>query len=154
MSRLPEFALGMVAGVSHMYAPEKVEKWLLRWPALCAGLLMYWWIPHVYAGSAYIFADIYSAVACTLCVASVVGFLEKSQFLARWFPLVGSYSFGIFLLHQPLVTWFGLKLTELSIVEFVVVAIPTLFAIAALGINVEAKVNAIVERFLGSAKAR
>jgi hypothetical protein len=83
----------------------------------------------------------------------VVGFLEKSQLLARWFTLVGSYSFGIFLLHQPLVTWFGLKLTELSIVEFVAVAIPTLFVIAALGINVEARVNTIVERLLGSSKA-
>ena len=153
LSRLPEFALGMVAGVSHMRAPERVEKWLLRWPALCAGMFMYWWIPRVYAGSAYIFADIYSAIACTLCVASVVGFLEKSQFLARWFTLVGAYSFGIFLLHQPLVTWFGLKLTELSIVEFVAVAIPTLFVIAALGINVEARVNTIVERLLGSSKA-
>jgi peptidoglycan/LPS O-acetylase OafA/YrhL len=154
LSRLPEFALGMVAGVSHMSAPEKVEKWLLRWPALCTGLFMYAWIPRLYAGSAYIFADVYSAIACTLCVASVVGFLQRSEFLAKWIPLVGSYSFGIFLLHQPLVTWFGLKLTELSILQFVAVAIPTLIVIASLGISVESKVNAIVERLLGSAKAQ
>ena len=41
LSRLPEFALGMVVGMVHLRNPERLERWLLGGAGLALGLVLY-----------------------------------------------------------------------------------------------------------------
>ncbi|MEI6715895.1 MAG: acyltransferase [Verrucomicrobiota bacterium] len=153
LSRIPEFALGMVLGILHMRNSERIERYLLGGPAILAGLVMYLFVGPVHAGNLpYVFADFYTAIACSLVVIGISGWLEKSAFCSKWLSLVGSFSFGLYLTHQPLVTWFGQKIKSLSIPEFLLVSLGVLVVMSAFGIWLERGVNSGIERFLARSK--
>ena len=48
LSRLPEFALGMVVGMLHLREPERIERWLLGGASLALGLVLYYFAPYFY----------------------------------------------------------------------------------------------------------
>ena len=51
LSRLPEFALGMVLGMLHLRDPAQVERWLLGGVGLVLGLALYFVAPYFYTGA-------------------------------------------------------------------------------------------------------
>ena len=83
LSRLPEFALGMVLGTAHTQNSERVERILLNGAGLALGLALYFVAPVFYGGNTlYVFADLWTGMCCFLCLVGVAGLLDLVAVLA------------------------------------------------------------------------
>ncbi|NDE84797.1 MAG: acyltransferase [Verrucomicrobia bacterium] len=128
LSRLPEFALGMIFGAWYARNPDTFEHWLLRGRGLAAGLLLYpialavYQIPH-----GYVVVDFLTGTACFLVVAGASGFWAKIPGLGQALAWAGSFSYGIYLVHQPYAIHFASFLKEKSSW----IAVPCLLLLAA-----------------------
>jgi len=102
LSRMPEFAFGMVLGALYAKQPDRFESWLLRGPGFFTGLLLYPLALATYRlPQGYVAVDLLTGVACFLVVAGASGFWASLPYLGRWLALAGSFSYGIYLVHQP-----------------------------------------------------
>ena len=127
LSRMPEFAFGMLLGALHAKNTDRFEKWLLRGPGFLAGLVLYPLALAVYPlPKGYVAADLLTGVACFLVVAGASGFWADIPHLGRWLALAGTFSYGIYLVHQPYAIYFGSFLKGLAAWP----ALPGLLAIA------------------------
>ena len=148
LCRLPEFALGMALGPWHSRSPQQAERFFLGGAGLATGLILYPFALRLYADSyTYIFVDFATGVCCLLVVVGLAGLLCRLPTPARVIGVVGAYSYGIFLVHQPYVIWLGLRIREQPIWMFLLIAIAALAALSLWGIALEKGVNAIVNRF-------
>ena len=153
LSRLPEFALGMALGTAHLQDPARVERWLVGVRGLVLGLALYFVAPFFYTGNTpYIFADLWTGACCFLCVVGVSGLLEKWSFAAKWIGLVGSFSYGVYLVHQPYVIWLGLQIKDQPAWTFLAICVLTLTVLSAWGIVLEKAANAGLEKLIGEKK--
>ncbi|HEY5707068.1 MAG TPA: acyltransferase, partial [Terrimicrobiaceae bacterium] len=138
LSRLPEFALGMVVGMLHLRDPAQIERWLLGGAGLALGLALYFVAPFFYTGGTpYVFADLWTGACCFLCVVGVAALMEKWTAAAKWIGLVGLFSYGIYLVHQPYVIWLGLRIREQPAWAFFAIATVVLVVLSAWGIFLE-----------------
>ncbi|MGI9113475.1 MAG: hypothetical protein DLM52_07445 [Chthoniobacterales bacterium] len=146
-SRLPEFALGMSLAMWRSRAPERCDWFFLRGPGLIATLLLYPAALQLYRnGFTYIFVDFACGVCCLLLILGVSGFLSRIPKIAFVLALVGTYSYGIFLTHQPYVIWLGFHVRWAPIWLFLFIIVPlTLAVISAWGIALEKPTNALVQ---------
>jgi peptidoglycan/LPS O-acetylase OafA/YrhL len=71
---------------------------------------------------------------------------------AKLFGLVGLYSYGLYLTHQPYVIWLGLRIREVPIWAFLLICIPTLVVLSAWGMLLEKGTNALVTKLLSTRK--
>jgi peptidoglycan/LPS O-acetylase OafA/YrhL len=153
LSRLPEFALGMVLGMLHFREPERVERWLLGGAGLVLGLALYFVAPYFYTGATpYVFADLWTGTCCFLSVVGISGLLEKWSVAAKWLALVGAFSYGIYLVHQPYVIWLGLRIREQPPWAFFAITAVVLVVLSAWGIFLEKFANATLEKIVGGKK--
>ncbi len=149
LSRLPEFALGMALGMWHSRARERVEWFFLRGPALGMALLAYPAALQLYHnGFTYIFVDLATGASCLLLLVGIAGVLSHLSFAAQLTAVVGAYSYGIFLVHQPYVIWFGLGLRQQPLWLFPVIAFAVLAVLSAWGIVLEKATNLLVQKLL------
>lgn len=108
LSRMPEFAFGMVLGALHARNADKFESWLLRGPGFCAGFLLYPVALAVYhLPKGYVAVDLLTGVACFLVVAGAAGFWSRIPGLGKWLAVAGTFSYGIYLVHQPYAIYFA-----------------------------------------------
>src|SRR6476660_4578913 len=152
--RLPEFALGMALGMWHKQSPARVEWFLLRGAGLLAGLRLYpaaMWLYH--NGITYVFVDFATSACCLLEIAGVAGIIWRFGSVAKVFGLVGAFSYGLYLIHQPYVIWLGLRIRPISALLFLLVFVVTLAVLSAWGIFLEKSTNAIVNRLIPSRKS-
>lgn len=155
LSRLPEFALGMTLGVLHLQNRDAVERWLLGAPGFFGGLVLYCFAFLFYKGAGpYIGADLYTGTCCFLVVVGLCGWLEKSPFIAKWLGLVGAYSYGIYLIHQPFVIWIGKDIRWMPVWQFALVVLVVLTVLSAAGIFLEKRINQLVDRLQGGEKKK
>jgi len=151
--RLPEFALGMALGMWHARPGSRIESVLLNGPGLIAGILFYPLALKLYSnGVAYVFCDLGTGLCCFLALVGISGLILRVASLAKLIALVGMYSYGLYLIHQPYVIWLGLKIRPLSILTFILVFIATAAALSAWGIVLEKATNAFVSRVLPARK--
>lgn len=154
LARLPEFALGMALGIAHLRNREGVEWFILGAPAVATGLVLYWFAPMMFSGLLpYIGADLYTGICCFLVVVGLCGWLEKSPFVVKWLGLVGLYSYGVYLIHQPFVIWLGLRIKTVPVWGFLLISVGVLLVLGAAGIFLEKRVNLLVDRLTGDEKA-
>jgi peptidoglycan/LPS O-acetylase OafA/YrhL len=126
---LPEFAFGMVLGGSYARNPDKVENWLLHGRGFLAGLCLYPIALLVYQlPRGYVAVDFLTGAACFLVVAGASGFWAKIPYLGPALALAGSFSYGIYLIHQPYAIHFASFLKDKSSS----IAIPSLLLLAIL----------------------
>ena len=152
--RLPEFALGMALGMWHSQSAERVERFLLRGLGLATGLLLYPVALQLYHnGITYVFVDFATGACCFLAIVGVAGIISLFPGPAKVFGLVGAFSYGLYLVHQPYVIWLGLRIREQPIWLFLLIAAATLAVMSAWGILLEKATNSFVNR-LFPAKAR
>jgi peptidoglycan/LPS O-acetylase OafA/YrhL len=144
--RLPEFALGMCLATWHARSPARVESFLLRGPALVLGLILYpaalWFYHNLYT---YVFVDLTTGGCCFLVIVGVAGIISRFRSPAKLFGLVGAFSYGLYLTHQPYVIWVGLRIREVPIWAFLLIVAATLAVLSAWGITLEKATNALVD---------
>src|SRR5216110_588089 len=148
--RLPEFALGISLAMWHRQSSAGVEWFLLRGAGFVVGLILYPAALLLYDGLyEYIFCDFATGACCMLEIVGIAGLISLFQVPAKLFGLVGLYSYGLYLTHQPYVIWLGLRIREVPIWGFLLICIPALAALSAWGMLLEKGTNALVSK-LGS----
>ena len=97
-----------------------------RGPGFVAGLLLYPLALATYQlPKGYVAVDLLTGMACFLVVAGASGFWASLPHLGRWLALAGSFSYGIYLVHQPYAIHFASFLQGKPAVQ----AVPLLFLI-------------------------
>jgi peptidoglycan/LPS O-acetylase OafA/YrhL len=147
--RLPEFALGMVLAMWHSRSPARVEWFLLRGAGFVLGLILYPAALQLSHGLYnYIFVDFATGTCCMLEVVGIAGIISLFKAPAKMFGLVGVYSYGLYLVHQPYVIWLGLRIREQPIWMFLLISITTLAVLSAWGMLLEKTTNLVVDKLL------
>lgn len=147
--RLPEFALGMALGMWHSRSTARAERFFLGGGGLVAGLLLYPAALQLYNnGYAYIFVDFATGACCFLEVVGVAGIIARFAGPAKVFGLVGAFSYGLYLVHQPYVIWLGLRIREQPIWMFLLITVATLAVLSAWGIVLEKATNALLDKLI------
>jgi peptidoglycan/LPS O-acetylase OafA/YrhL len=145
--RLPEFALGISLAMWHSRSTARVEWFLLRGTGLVLGLILYPAALQLYDGLyEYIFVDFATGTCCMLEIVGIAGIISLFKGPAKLFGLVGLYSYGLYLIHQPYVIWLGLRVREVPIWMFLLICIPTLAVLSAWGMLLERSTNMLVNR--------
>src|SRR5438067_4638384 len=145
--RLPEFALGMALAMWHTRSTARVEWFLLRGAGFALGLILYPAALQLYHGLyEYIFVDFATGACCMLEIVGIAGIISLFKGSANLFGLVGLYSYGLYLIHQPYVIWLGLRIREVPIWVFLLICIPTLAMLSAWGMLLEKGTNALVNK--------
>ncbi len=143
----------MALGMWHKQSPARIEWFLLRGAGLLAGLLLYpaaLWLYH--NGITYVFVDFATAACCLLEIVGVAGIIWRFSRVAKVFALVGAFSYGLYLIHQPYVIWLGLRIRPISPWSFLLVFVVTLMVLSAWGILLEKSTNALVNKLVPSKK--
>ena len=145
--RLPEFALGMSLALWHTQSTARVEWLLLRGAGLVLGLILYPAALLLYNGLyEYIFVDFATGTCCMLEIVGIAGIISVFKEPAKLFALVGLYSYGLYLIHQPYVIWLGLRIREVPIWAFLLICVPTLAVLSVWGMLLEKITNTLVNK--------
>jgi peptidoglycan/LPS O-acetylase OafA/YrhL len=145
--RLPEFALGMSIAMWHTRSTARAEWFLLRGAGLVLGLILYPAALQLYNGLyEYIFVDFATGTCCMLEIVGIAGIILTFKGPANLFGLVGLYSYGFYLIHQPYVIWLGLRIREVPIWVFLLICVPTLAVLSAWGMFLEKTTNSLVNK--------
>ena len=149
--RLPEFALGMTLAMWHSRSPAGMEWLLLRGAGFVTGLVLYpaaLWLYDVN----YVFVDFATGACCFLEIVGVAGIITRFAGPAKWFGLVGAFSYGLYLVHQPYVIWLGLRIRQQPVWMFLLIAVATMIVLSAWGILLEKTTNALVNKLIPAKK--
>jgi peptidoglycan/LPS O-acetylase OafA/YrhL len=150
---LPEFALGISLAMWHRQSAARVEWFLLRGAGFVIGLILYPAALQLYHGLYdYIFVDFATGACCMLEIVGIAGIISLFSGPAKLFGLVGLYSYGLYLIHQPYVIWLGLRIREVPIWLFLLIAIATLAVLSAWGMLLEKSTNTLVNKLISSRK--
>jgi peptidoglycan/LPS O-acetylase OafA/YrhL len=145
--RLPELALGMSLAMWYTRSPVRVERFFLRGWGLILGLILYPGALQLYHGLYnYIFVDFATGTCCMLEIVGVAGVISLFRDPAKLFGLVGLYSYGLYLIHQPYVIWLGLRIREVPIWAFLLISVATLAVLSAWGMLLEKTTNTLVNK--------
>src|SRR5436190_492067 len=151
--RLPEFALGMALGMWHKQFPARLEWFLLRGAGFLAGLILYPAALSLYRnGTTYTFVDFATSACCLLEIIGVAGIIFLLKGPAKIFGLVGAFSYGLYLIHQPYVIWLGLRIRPLQAWSFLLIFLATLIVLSAWGILLEKSTNTLVNKLIPTKK--
>lgn len=149
--RLPEFALGMAFGMCDLKSPARVESLLLRGPGLIAGIILYpaaLWLYDV----EYTFVDFATGTCCFLAIVGIAGLISRVAVFAKVVGLVGMYSYGLYLIHQPYVIWLGLKIRPQPVAMFILIFVITAAVLSAWGMLLEKTTNNLMTKLLSRRK--
>jgi peptidoglycan/LPS O-acetylase OafA/YrhL len=151
--RLPELALGMSLAMWHIQSAARLEWFLLRGTGLVVGLILYPAALLLYHGAtAYVFVDFATGACCFLEIVGIAGIISLFKGPTKLFGLVGLYSYGLYLIHQPYVIWLGLRIREQPIWMFLLIAVATLAVLSAWGTLLEKATNTLVNKLTSGTK--
>jgi peptidoglycan/LPS O-acetylase OafA/YrhL len=151
--RLWEFAFGMVLGMWLRLDRATLERRLFGGASIPVALAIYAVGLHTYGSlTAYTLTDALTSTGMFLLMAHVSRGLDRAPRTAATVDYVGSYSYGLYLIHQPYVIYFGSRLRWLNLPEFTMLAAVFIAIIAAGSIYLEKFVNALTERAFGRRK--
>jgi len=148
--RLFEFTLGMVIGFQLRRDRAAVERLLFSTPTLLIGVAIYATGFLTYHSNAtYTFSDPMFTTGLFIIVVHFASALSRMPSISSLVARVGFYSYGLYLIHQPLVFYFGRLLNDVNILTFTLIAWLIIPILATLSIQLEKTINAISERVLG-----
>src|SRR5205807_9683733 len=151
--RLPEFALGMSLAMWHTRSPARVDWFFLRGGGLVLGLILYPAALQLYDGLySYIFVDFATGTCCFLEIAGIAGIIACFKGPAKILGLVGVFSYGLYLIHQPYVIWLGLRIRNQPVWMFLLIFVATLAVLSTWGIFLEKTTNALVNKLVPAKK--
>ena len=85
-------------------------------------------------------------------IVGIAGLISLFPVPTKLFGLVGLYSYGLYLIHQPYVIWLGLRIREVPIWGFLLICIPVLALLSAWGMVLEKGTNALVNKLVSTRK--
>jgi len=137
----------------HTQSAARLEWFLLRGAGFVVGLILYPAALLLYHGAtAYVFVDFATGACCFLEIVGIAGLILLFKGLANVFGLVGLYSYGLYLIHQPYVIWLGLRIREQPIWMFLLIAVATLAVLSAWGMLLEKATNTLVNKLVSARK--
>ena len=117
------------------------------------GLILYPAALQLYHGLyPYIFVDFATGTCCMLEIAGVAGLISLFNAPTKLLGLVGLYSYGLYLTHQPYVIWLGLRIRQVPIWGFLLICIPVLAVLSAWGMLLERGTNTLLNKILSLKK--
>lgn len=152
-SRLWEFAFGMVLGAFARNQTIVFEKTLFARVTILGSIIAYglglgcYFIPGT-----YILTDPLIGSSLFIVLAQLPIWSTVLRRLAKVVTYVGFHSYGLYLLHQPYVLYFGTRMRELSMVSFVALAWVVIAVITVMSIFLEKGVNQLTDRLLSRRK--
>jgi peptidoglycan/LPS O-acetylase OafA/YrhL len=148
--RLFEFTLGMVIGLYLRRDRVAFERLLFSTPTLLIGVAIYASAFLTYHSSAtYTFSDPMLTTGLFVIVAHFASALGRAPSIASPIARVGFYSYGLYLIHQPLVFYFGQQLRDFNLLTFTLIAWLIIPILAAISMELERMINAVTEHVLG-----
>ena len=154
-SRLWEFALGMVLGFAYRRYPVEIEQRLFSFPILAAGVVNYVLGLYSYASvQTYVFNDALIGTGLFVILAHVARWCDLLPRVGGTLAYVGAFSYGLYLLHQPYVIYFGERMREMNEVVFTLLAWVIIAIITCAAIPLERYVNQLTSRVLDRKKVR
>jgi len=127
-----------------------VERRLFSTPALFIGVAIYATGFLTYHSPAtYTFSDPMFTTGLFVIVAHFASALGRMRFIASPVARVGFYSYGLYLIHQPLVFYLGRHLSDVNLLTFTLIAWLIIPILAAISIELERMINALTEHILG-----
>ena len=155
-ARLWEFALGMVIGLLYRRHPAMVEQQLFSGSTLLAGAVLY--TIGLYSYETLLFYTMTDALIGTglfVILAHLAKWSDRLPRVETVVAYVGAYSYGLYLLHQPYVIYFGDQMRGLSLPVFVVLACGIITVITLCTIPLERYVNQLTNHYqTGKKKAQ
>jgi peptidoglycan/LPS O-acetylase OafA/YrhL len=137
----------------HSRSSARVEWFLLRGAGFVIGLVLYPAALLLYHGAtAYVFVDFATGACCFLEIVGIAGLISLLKGPAKVFGLVGLYSYGLYLIHQPYAIWLGLCIREEPIWIFLLIAVATLAILSAWGMLLEKATNTLVNKLVSVTK--
>src|SRR5207253_11027350 len=134
-------------------SPTRLESFLLRGAGFAVGLILYPAALQLYHGLyPYIFVDFATGACCMLEIVGIAGLISLFNTPAKLIGLVGLYSYGLYLIHQPYVIWLGLRIREVPIWLLLLICIPVLALLSAWGMVLEKGTNALVNKLVSTRK--
>jgi peptidoglycan/LPS O-acetylase OafA/YrhL len=148
-ARLWEFAAGMVLGLYYRQQPIMTEDRLFTGWTFLVGVMIYTLGLYSYATTpSYTVTDALIGTGLFIILAHIVRWCELLPRLGGILAYVGVFSYGLYLLHQPYVIYFGERMRDLSMPVFTVLAWAIIALIATGAIPLERYVNQLTSRVL------
>ena len=133
LGRLCEFAVGMAVAALWRRAPARMDAAVFSARGLAAGVALYALGLASYRNiTTYVFNDALLGVGLAVILAHVARRLEPVRGLGALLAGAGVYSYGLYLVHQPYVIYFGALMRGLPPPVFLALA-PLVIAALALG---------------------
>jgi len=139
----------MVIGLYLRRDRVALERWLFSTPTLLIGVAIYasGFITY-HSAATYTFSDPMFTTGLFVIVAHFASALGRRS-IASLVARVGFYSYGLYLIHEPLVIYFAKHLRDLNLLTFTVIAWLIIPIMAVISMELERIINAITEHILG-----
>ena len=152
-ARLWEFAAGMALGLLYRRQQVMTEERLFTGWTFLAGVVIYTLGLYSYATTlSYTVTDPLIGTGLFIILAHVALWSELLPRLAGTLAYVGAFSYGLYLLHQPYVIYFGERMRGLSLPVFTLLACAIIALLAAGTIPLERYVNQLTSQVLDRKK--
>jgi peptidoglycan/LPS O-acetylase OafA/YrhL len=152
-ARLWEFAAGMVLAWFYRLKPGLVEERLFSWQTLVFGLIIYGLGLLSYASlPSYTFTDALTGTGIFIFLALIARWYTRIKLVGPTLAFVGAHSYGIYLLHQPYIIYFGERMRQLSLPVFLVAACLLIAVVCVCAIPLERYVNKLTALVLDGRK--
>jgi peptidoglycan/LPS O-acetylase OafA/YrhL len=154
VARLMEFAGGMVLGQLARQNAQLVEDYLFRRSTLVAGIVLYaLGLASYFNLWSYTFTDALTGIGLFIILAHLCRAIHASAApVATSLAFVGTYSYGLYLIHQPYVLYFGERMHNLALIKFVPLACMIIAALFLGSLLVEKYVNQLTNWILKAMK--
>jgi peptidoglycan/LPS O-acetylase OafA/YrhL len=148
--RLWEFALGMAMGLVARESAASAGRRLFSPLVLCVGAALYTLGLYSYEALwAYTFTDALTGTGLAILLAHLARGCERVHVLGAGLATIGTYSYGLYLLHQPYVLYVAGRAETLSTPAFVAVLIALIAVLTLASMAIERRVNQLAQRALG-----
>jgi peptidoglycan/LPS O-acetylase OafA/YrhL len=148
-ARLWEFAAGMALGLLYRQHQVLTEERLFTGWTFLAGVMIYTFGLYSYATTlSYTVTDPLIGTGLFIILAHVALWSGLLPRLGGTLAYVGAFSYGLYLLHQPYVIYFGERMRGLSLPVFIVLACVIIALLTMGAIPLERYVNQLTSRVL------
>jgi peptidoglycan/LPS O-acetylase OafA/YrhL len=152
-SRLWEFAAGMVLGWFYRRQQDAAQQWLFTGSTFFVGVGLYLLGLYSYNSMiTYTMTDALIGTGLFIILAHLSIWADLLPPVGRTIAHVGAFSYGLYLLHQPYVIYFGERLRDLNMFTASLVGLGIMLIITAGAIPLERYVNQLTSRVLDRKK--